>query len=375
MSKSTKKISLITLCFVLLFALAFGIATITNPSVFADETANNNNNFDATNWDLEKDDSTSTITLKKFSQFEGTPANIIIPSSITLDGVTYNNVVLGSFEGSNVKTVTIGDKNGYVKSGDGLGDMFNGCKYLTLVDATYFDTSNATLFSGTFLNCPNLSEIKFGDKFTTENAVDISLMFESSPKLKKLDLSKFNTSKVTNMAMMFAGCNLEELNISGFTFDNITAESSMSIFGINPEYATKLLGEEYSKQIYSQPTLDQKISTFATIIKNMFGGEYDEDQCKVIATDMLNTKIAKIIAPTTAIKEGLDLGLPGETAFLNSQTKQETYFLQAGNNVILTPVVAQTGVTLNLSFLVLPLVLIATIFVVSKKNNTYKKAK
>ena len=369
MSKSTKRISLIALCFVLLFALAFGIATITIPSVFADETANNNNNFDTTHWDIEKDATTSTITLTKFSQFEGEPADIVIPSSITLDGVTYNNVVLGRFEGSNVKTVTIGDKNGYVKSMSGLGDMFYGCKNLTSVDATYFDTSNTTLFAGTFSGCPKLTEIKFGDKFTTENATNLYAMFENSPELKKLDLSKFNTSKVTDMTMMFAGCNLTELDISGFTFENIKVDLSnpltgnIAIFGINPQYVTSLFGEEISNQIYSQPTMDAKISTLT------------EQSCAALATDMLNTKIAKIIAPTTAIKEGLNLGLPGETAFLNSQTKQETYFLQAGNNVILTPVVAQTGVTLNLSFLALPLVLIATIFVVSKKRIAYKKSK
>ena len=48
-------------------------------------------------------------------------------------------------------------------------------------------------------------------------------MFEGCKSLKQLNLSSFNTNKVTNMISMFEGCSsLNELNISNFNFDNVT---------------------------------------------------------------------------------------------------------------------------------------------------------
>lgn len=43
-----------------------------------------------------------------------------------------------------------------------------------------------------------------------------------------LDLSNFDTSKVTNMSTMFYNCyNLTSLDLSSFTFDNVTSYTNM----------------------------------------------------------------------------------------------------------------------------------------------------
>ena len=53
-------------------------------------------------------------------------------------------------------------------------------------------------------------------------------MFYCCSSLKKLNLSNFNTNKVTNMSYMFCDCSsLEELNISNFDTNNVTDMSHM----------------------------------------------------------------------------------------------------------------------------------------------------
>ena len=48
-------------------------------------------------------------------------------------------------------------------------------------------------------------------------------MFNDCKSLVSLDLSKFNTTKVTDMSQMFNGCSsLVSLNISNFNTDKVT---------------------------------------------------------------------------------------------------------------------------------------------------------
>ena len=47
-------------------------------------------------------------------------------------------------------------------------------------------------------------------------------MFKGCKSLKQLDVSHFDTSKVTNMRDMFSGCeSLQQLDVSNFNIDNI----------------------------------------------------------------------------------------------------------------------------------------------------------
>ena len=53
-------------------------------------------------------------------------------------------------------------------------------------------------------------------------------MFHGCSSLKELNLSNFNTSKVTYMESMFNGCSsLKELNLSNFNTINVTDMESM----------------------------------------------------------------------------------------------------------------------------------------------------
>lgn len=65
-------------------------------------------------------------------------------------------------------------------------------------------------------------------KLNTSNITNMSNMFTSSYNLKELDLSHFNTDKVTNMGNMFTACqSLTSLDISNFNTSNVTTMGNM----------------------------------------------------------------------------------------------------------------------------------------------------
>ena len=95
----------------------------------------------------------------------------------------------------------------------------------------------AFMFSG----CTSLENLKFN--FTTEKVRNMESIFENCPKIKKLDLSKWNTTSTSDMSNMFNGCSsLEDLKIKFDTskvtemqkmFANCTLLTSLDITSFN----------------------------------------------------------------------------------------------------------------------------------------------
>ena len=72
-----------------------------------------------------------------------------------------------------------------------------------------------------FYNFKCVTEIDLS-KADTSNVTDMSYMFNDCSRLTSLDLSSFDTSNVTNMAYMFSNCsNLTSLNLSSFDTSNV----------------------------------------------------------------------------------------------------------------------------------------------------------
>ena len=104
--------------------------------------------------------------------------------------------------------------------------MFNEYKGSKL-DLSNFDTSKVTNMSDMFEHCNKLKELDLS-KFDTSKVTDMNGMFYACSSLKELDLSKFDTSKVTNMCCMFGWCrNLKELDLSNFDTSQVTDMRSM----------------------------------------------------------------------------------------------------------------------------------------------------
>ena len=105
--------------------------------------------------------------------------------------------------------------------------MFYGCDNIISIDLSAFNSQKVTNMSGMFYGCSNLTNVDF-NSINTDNVTNVSGMFAGCSKLTNLDLSSFNTEKVTNMSLMFAGCNeLSNINISRFNTINVNNMFSM----------------------------------------------------------------------------------------------------------------------------------------------------
>ena len=105
--------------------------------------------------------------------------------------------------------------------------MFHGCKALTQLNLSNFNTSQITDMSSMFAGCEKLTELDLSN-FDTHKVTNMSGMFDYCKKLTKLNLSNFNTSKVINMSFMFEDCSaLTQLDISNFDTSNVIEMYSM----------------------------------------------------------------------------------------------------------------------------------------------------
>ena len=78
-----------------------------------------------------------------------------------------------------------------------------------------------------FYICSNLTTLDLSN-FNTSKVTNMNYMFASCEKLTTLDLSNFNTSRVTNMGYMFNFCNkLIDLDISNFDMSKVIIISNM----------------------------------------------------------------------------------------------------------------------------------------------------
>ena len=103
---------------------------------------------------------------------------------------------------------------------EGLGDIKD-------LDLSNFDTSKVTDMSKMFSSMENLTSLNLSN-FDTSKVTDMSKMFSDMIHLTSLNLSNFNTSKVTDMREMFQNVRrLTSLDLSSFNTFNVTDMQSM----------------------------------------------------------------------------------------------------------------------------------------------------
>ena len=113
------------------------------------------------------------------------------------------------------------------------GDMFRTWGYeqkiknILEIDLSNFDTSKVTNMARMFVGMDNLISLNLSN-FDTSKVTDMARMFVGMDNLISLNLSNFDTSKVTNMSAMFWGMrNLTTLNLSSFDTSQVTDMSDM----------------------------------------------------------------------------------------------------------------------------------------------------
>ena len=98
--------------------------------------------------------------------------------------------------------------------------------------------SNTNIYSikGMFYNCKEILEIDM-TKFDTSLVTDMSEMFAFCYSLKSLNVSNLITTQVKEMQNMFSGCsNLTSLNLESFTIPSVTSLYRMFYDCINLQY-------------------------------------------------------------------------------------------------------------------------------------------
>ena len=101
---------------------------------------------------------------------------------------------------------------------------------LTAIDLTGLNTSKVTNMEMMFYWCHLLESITFGDEFITSNVTNMTHMFSSCSSLTSLDLSNFNTASVTHMHYMFSGCSSLTSITLGDYFDTSSVTWMLSMF-------------------------------------------------------------------------------------------------------------------------------------------------
>lgn len=152
-----------------------------------------------------------------------------------------------------------------------MGSMFSNCTSLETLDLSSFNTEKVTNMSEMFVGSTNLRTINLPKGFIGSNVTDLNGMFRGCVSLTELDLSGSNAEKVKKMGSMFYGCvALSNLNLSGFKTGSLTemrylfsscqSLESLDLSGFNTENVTSM--ESMFSQCSSLRSLD--LSSFNT---------------------------------------------------------------------------------------------------------------
>ena len=88
------------------------------------------------------------------------------------------------------------------------------------------NTSEVTDMTGMFAGCEKLASIDVLS-FNTSKVTSMAAMFDRCSSLGWLELRNFNTANVTNMQQMFEGCGCESLDLTHFNTAKVTNMSNM----------------------------------------------------------------------------------------------------------------------------------------------------
>lgn len=154
---------------------------------------------------------------------------------------------------------------------DDMRLMFSSCTSLETLDLSSFNTEKVTNMVSMFENSKHLRSLKLPKGFIGSSVTNLNAMFRGCASLTELDLSGSNAEKVKDMRGMFYGCvALSNLNLSGFKTGSVTdmrylfsscqSLESLDLSGFNTENVTSM--ESMFSQCSSLRSLD--LSSFNT---------------------------------------------------------------------------------------------------------------
>ena len=137
---------------------------------------------------------------------------------------------------SNIQWNTTRDFGFQTEDVTDMSYMFAGDTSLTTITAVsennigvlYFNTTNVTNMAHMFDSCIHLMNLKLS--FNTHNVKGAGMvaMFKDCYRLQSLDISSFNTERITDMSELFSGCkNMTSLDIRKFVISSNTTITTM----------------------------------------------------------------------------------------------------------------------------------------------------
>ena len=154
------------------------------------------------------------------------------------------------------KKIVFNENSSLMFSSGGVDDKIR----FTSITFDNVDTSKVTKMSRMFAGCSNLTTLDLS-QFDTSNVTDMYWMFKGCTILTDLNISSFNTSSVTTMQGMFNMCDaLEKLDLRSFNTSNV--ENVIHMFS----------GDSKLSKIYVTDKFDLSKVTASANSENMFYG-------------------------------------------------------------------------------------------------------
>lgn len=152
---------------------------------------------------------------------------------------------------------------------------FNGFSSLESIQGLdKVDTSEVTKMYGLFAGCSKFTEMDLRG-LDTSSVTDMSNMFDDCSRLTSLNLSGWDTSSVTHMECMFYGCSsLTALDISGWDVSSVTHTEEMFS-------GCSSLKTIYASEYFEAPD-DYYMFDGCTSLVGGAGTEYDDSQYNYI---------------------------------------------------------------------------------------------
>ena len=145
---------------------------------------------------------------------------------------------------------------------ESMENMFGSCYALKKLDISKLNTSRVRNMTGMFANSA-LEELNLHN-LDTSAAENMSHMFSGCDDLKTLDLSRFNTTNVTTMDFMFYGMNLVELDLSGFDTSSLTSMGHM--FSKNNSLEVVDTGSFNTSKVKNMEGVFQDCTSLTTVV-------------------------------------------------------------------------------------------------------------
>ena len=189
----------------------------------------NNEDFTPPQTDFHTDSYMSKITSIITKKDNIVPATAVESWDISEAGdgsvMAYVEETVADEDGNSTYKLTIGGKGGIIANENMTGyflGFFSTVLNKVSIDLSALDTSEVTDMRYMFAGCSSLTSLDLSN-FDTSKVTDMRYMFAGCSSLTSLDLSNFDTSEVTDMNSMFGGCSgLTSLDVSNFDTSQVT---------------------------------------------------------------------------------------------------------------------------------------------------------